>query len=185
MRRYHRCAMSICLGSDRRWGDHISDLMFRAYGLRGSVYFDVDEWRFYSSSSRVFKDLSLYYNPEWNARTWRLSPLLFHSSEEARRGLVRGYFDADGYPHFSKARARASVQVNSVNLNGLQDMRDLLRTLGFSPGLYRRYKIQEVWELSVQRSSEVIRFFDEIGFSIKRKQVRLKELLMRDKLVKD
>jgi len=86
---------------DKDWGLHISDLIFRGYGLRGSVCYDKNEWRFHSSSTRVLKDLSSYYDPNWNARRWRINPALLDSSVEIRRKFARGYFDADGYPYFS------------------------------------------------------------------------------------
>jgi len=175
--KYHRYLVSICLGKDEEWGHHISDLMFRSYGLRGSTYYDVDEWRFLSNSTRVFKELSLYYYPEWRARTWRIHASLFGAPTKVRKSLVRGYFDADGYPRYSKARRMVLVQVNSVNKNGLLDMRRLLQSLQFNPGLYRRYRTRDVWELTIQRKSEVFRFLNEIGFSIMRKQTRLKQML--------
>jgi intein/homing endonuclease len=177
--KYHRYQISICLGKDKDWGRHISDLIFRSYGLRGSICYDKNEWRFHSSSTRVFKDLSMYYNPDWNARRWRINPALLSSSTEIRRRFARGYFDADGYPYFSRARDKVFVQINSVNRNGLEDMRVLLRSLGYNPGLYRRYKKRDVWEVTIQRKSEVIRFYDEIGFSIMRKQEKLRRMLRR------
>jgi len=175
--KYHRYQISICLGKDRDWGQHISDLIFRNYGLRGSICYDKNEWRFHSSSTRVFKDLSSYYDPTWNARKWRINPAVLNSAAPIRRSFARGYFDADGYPYFSKSRDKVFVQINSVNKKGLEDMRELLRSLGYNPGLYRRYKKREVWEVTIQRKSEVIRFYSEIGFSIRRKQGKLRRML--------
>jgi intein/homing endonuclease len=99
-----------------------------------------------------------------------------------KRGFVRGYFDADGYPNLNKARRKVLVQVNSVNKFGLSDVQSLLRTIGFHPGLYRRYKKREVWELVIHRKSEVIRFLDEVGFAIRRKQDKLQEMIGQMKL---
>ena len=177
--KYHRYQVSICLGKDKDWGHHISNLIFRAYGLRGSVCPDGSDWKFYSSSTRVFKDLSQYYDPEWNARRWRINQAILDSSVVIRRGFARGYFDADGYPYFNKSRNRTLVQINSVNKNGLTDMRGLLQSLGYHPGLYKRYKKRRVREVTIQRKSELIRFLDEIGFSISRKQARLRGMLLR------
>jgi intein/homing endonuclease len=175
--RYHRYQISICLGKDRDWSSHISDLIFRGYGLHGSVCYDKNEWRFHSSSTRVFKELSQYYDPGWNARKWRISAEISGSPARVRRGFARGYFDADGYPYFSKSRKKVLVQINSVNKRGLTDMRELLQSLGYNPGLYRRYKNRDVWEVTIQRKSEVIRFLNEIGFSIRRKQQKLRSML--------
>lgn len=126
--------------------------------------------------------MTLYYKPEWNARTWRLSPEIFESSPRAKKSLVRGYFDADGYPYYNEARRQVLIQVNSVNLRGLQDMRRLLCSLGYHPGLYKRYKAKDVWEITIHRNAEVVRFYDEIGFSINRKQSRLKGMIERNHL---
>lgn len=177
--KYHRYVITVCLGNDFEWGRHISDLIFRTYRLRGSVYHDGREWVFTSSSSRIFSDLSQYYKPVWNARTWRIAPILFRSSPQIRHSLIRGYFDADGYPHFSEARRQVLVQANSVNKNGLTDMRRLLWSIGYNPGLYKRYKNRDVWELSIIRKSEVLRFFKQISFSIERKQRKLEHMLRR------
>jgi len=175
--KYHRYQISICLGKDKDWGSHISDLIFRGYGLHGSVCREEREWRFHSSSTRVFKDLSRYYDPTWNARKWRISPVLLRSPTDIRRRFARGYFDADGYPYYNKSRDKVLVQINSVNRNGLTDMRELLRSLGYNPGLYKRYKNRSVWEITIQRKSEVIRFANDIGFSIQRKQEKLRNML--------
>lgn len=177
--KYHRCVISICLGFDFGWGQHISNLVSRSYGLRGSICWDGKEWRFISSSTRIFQDLSRYYDSEWNARSWRVSPILFRASSQIKQGLIRGYFDADGYPKFSEAREKVLVQVNSVNRNGLMDMKRLLQSLGYNPGLYKRYKESNVWELVIIRQGEAIRFLSQIGFSIGRKQTKLETMLER------
>jgi len=132
---------------------------------------------FYTTSARQFKNLSKYYLPSWNTRKWRVSLAIRSSSTDVRRRFVRGYFDADGYPYFHKARNRVVVKVNSVNNRGLKDVRGLLERLGYHPGLYTRYKGRAVWEVTIQRKKEVFRFFDEIGFSIARKQNKLLKML--------
>lgn len=172
-----RYVTKVCVGIDKDWGIHLSNLIYREYGINGSIYWDRNEWRLESSSARLFMDLSNYYQQEWNARCWRISPAIFKSALEARRAFVRGYFDADGYPYFSKARNRVFVQVNAVNHSGLTGVKRLLESTGFHPGLYRRYKKRDVWELTIYRKQEVIRFSTEIKFSIKRKQAKLGRML--------
>ncbi len=66
-----------------------------------------------------------------------------------------------------------------LNERGLMDMKNLLKDLGYNPAIYKSYKNRNVWELSVSRQSEVMRFFRHIGFSIKRKQRKLEELVRR------
>ena len=172
-----RYATKVCVGLDKEWGLHLSSLIFKDYGVHGSVYWDRNEWRFETSSAALYKDMHRFYKPEWNARTWRINPSLFGYRAEIRRSFARGYFDADGYPYLSKARSHVYVQVNSVNYFGLSDGKRLLESLGFHPGLYRRYREREVWELTIHRKAELFKFHQEIGFSIKRKQAHLREML--------
>jgi intein/homing endonuclease len=172
-----RYVTKVCVGLDKEWGFHLSDLVFHEYGLHGSVYWDRNEWRFASSSARLFRGLACYYEPAWNARCWRISPVLFESPIEVRQAFIRGYFDADGYPYFNKARNKVLVQVNSVNYSGLSDAKNLFESLDYHPGLYRRYKVRNVWELTIHRKNEIMRFLNEIGFSIERKQAKLRKML--------
>jgi hypothetical protein len=175
--KYTRCAMSICLGRDREWGAHLAALLMSSYGAHGSTYLDGREWRFWSSSSKAFHDLSQYYHPNWNCHLWRVTKLIFEASPIIKEGVVRGYFDADGYPNFSKARQRVSLKATSVNKLGVQSMKELLKTIGYSPGVYRRYKDAEVWELCIARKDDIVRFYRRIGFSINRKHQKLKDMM--------
>jgi hypothetical protein len=177
--KYKRYITSICLGADKEWGKRLSGIAFKEFGIRGSIYWDRDEWFLFTSSARLFRGLSPYYSPEWNARKWRISPAILDSSVAARRRFAVGYFDADGYPYFSKSQNRIFVQVNSVNKRGLEDFKRLLESLGYHPGLYRRYKHREVWQVVIQRKREIFRFTREIGFSISRKQSKLLRMIAR------
>lgn len=183
--KYTRCVMSICLGNDRDWGLHLARLLMNSYGVHGSTYFDRNEWRFWCSSSRAFRDLSHYYHPDWNCHLWRVTKPIFDAIPEIKEGVVRGYFDADGYPNFSKARQQVSLKATSVNRLGVELMRDLLRTIGYEPRVYRRYKAADVWELCIARQADVVRFHRRIGFSIRRKQLRLGMILARRGLFSD
>ncbi len=177
--KYTRYITSICLGADKEWGKRLSGIAFKEFGIRGSIYWDRDEWFLFTSSARLFRGLSPYYSPEWNARKWRVSPAILASSLEARCRFVKGYFDADGYPYFNKSRNKILVQVNSVNNRGLMDVRQLLESMDFHPGLYKRYRDKAVWEVTIQRKQEIVRFSREIGFSIARKQKRLLRMINR------
>ncbi len=176
--KYARCAMSVCLGIDRDWGDHLAGLMMRSYGVHGSTYLDGPEWRFWCSSSRAFRDLARYYSPEWGSHNWRVSQELLGARTRVREGVVRGYFNADGYSNFSKARKQVSLKATSVNYCGLVSMKDLLRTVDYRAAVYRRYKARDVWELTICRQSDVLRFFHQIGFSVRRKQESFAGMLM-------
>ncbi|HLQ06429.1 MAG TPA: LAGLIDADG family homing endonuclease [Nitrososphaerales archaeon] len=102
---------------------------------------------------------------------------IFEASPLVKERVIRGYFDADGYPNFSKARRQVSVKATSVNKLGVESMKTLLETIGYGPGVYRRYNDAEVWELCIGRRDEVVRFHNRIGFSIHRKQEKLGKMM--------
>jgi len=177
--RYTRCTISICLGKDKTWGEHMGRLMMDSYGTHGSTYLDGNEWRFWSSSTIAFHDLSQYYDPSWNCHLWRVTRPILEAPPVVKERVARGYFDADGYPNFSKARNQVSVKATSVNKQGVDSMKQLLVTIGYRPGVYRRYNDMDVWELCIGRADDVIRFYNRIGFSIKRKQQKLRRFLLK------
>ncbi len=177
--KYTRTSMSICLGKDRDWGTHLSGLLMVSYGVKGSTYFDGRMWRIWCSSARAFHDLSKYYHPDWNCHRWRVTTPIFEASNAARRMVVRGYLDADGYPNFSEARQQVSLKATSVNKEGLLSMRELLGSIGYAAGVYRRYKDDRAWELCITRQEDVVRFYSEIGFAIPRKQQNLRKMMLR------
>jgi len=78
-------------------------------------------------------------------------------------GLIRGLYDSDG--HYL-------LQFAAGNKAGIESLRNLLLRLSFNPN-----NIQDrptAYYLSLTAYNERLRFYKEIGFSIKRKQVKLK-----------
>jgi len=170
-----RGMLEICLGSNAQWGKHLSDLAFRAYGLRGSNYLlqkpwpRQPEWRFSISSPRVVKDLLPYFDPMWRAGTWRIVPAIFEAPKASICSLLRGYMDADGFVHKSPTRG---VRVESVNENGINDVLGLFAKLGIRARIYRR-KSRNVWTLQIGRRQNISRYRELVGFSLPHKSTAL------------
>lgn len=183
LRKYTRCAMSVCLGRDWTWGERLSELMLKSYGVRGTTYRDGREWRYWCSSTRAFRDLSNFYSPDWNCHLWRVTKPFFRADSDVKEGVIRGYFNADGYPNYSKARNQVSLKATTVNRRGVDSMKKLLGTIGYHPGVYRRYADKDVWELCLARQEDVVSFYRRVGFSIGRKQHKLRSMLLRKGLI--
>ena len=62
-------------------------------------------------------------------------------------------------------------------------MKKLLESLGYKPGVYRRYSDGSAWELCIARQGDVLRFYTKIGFSIEQKQEGLRGMLIRKGLL--
>jgi len=175
--RYKRGVVRISLGKDKEWGQRLSDLTFASYGIRGSVARDTREWVFRIDSGRVVRDLMNWYDPSWDCHTWRVNPQILVASNEAKLGLLRGYCDADGSPVFNKSRQQPLIKIESVNHDGLQEIDRIFQQLGYTSHLWRESKTRGSWGLYLTRFEDIQRFYQEIGFSITRKQTRLSEII--------
>ena len=58
-----------------------------------------------------------------------------------------------------------------------------MESVGYRAGVYRRCRDDSAWELCVANQDDVLRFYDRIGFSIKRKQDKLRAMLKRKGLI--
>jgi intein/homing endonuclease len=175
--RYKQGIVRISLGKDKEWGKHLSDLTFRAYGIHGCITDGKREWLFRIDSARVVKDLMNWYDPKWDCYTWQVNQEIFSHSNDAKKGLIRGYCDADGSPVFNKSREQALIKMESVNFTGLQGINSIFQQLGYKPNLWKENKTRETWAVYLTKLSDIKRYFQEIGFSINRKQLRLLEML--------
>lgn len=166
-----RGILEICLGSSGAWGKHLSNLAFRAYGLRGCTYSvkkippRKPEWRFTISSPRVIRDLMPYFDPAWRSNTWQVAPAVFEAQTKVIEGLLRGYMDADGFVHISNTRG---LRVESVNKNGLLDIQVLLAKLGIKSRIYPR-RTRRAWALQISRKHNVSTYRKLVGFSLAHK----------------
>lgn len=50
---------------------------------------------------------------------------IFDAGTPAKKRVILGYFDADGYPYFSRVRNQVSVKAISVNKAGPNSMKEL------------------------------------------------------------
>ena len=65
---------------------------------------------------------------------WRV-PFEFLKTREMKSEWLRGFFDAEA--HVNKQN---KIQIQSVNKNGLQDVKDLLKSIGLEPSKIYEYK---------------------------------------------
>jgi len=169
----------ICLGPSPEWGKHLSELTFKAYGLRGSTYAvrkpppRKTEWRFAVSSTRVVRDLGAYLNIGCNARNWIILPDMMKASMDSIGALLRGYMDADGFVHSSNTKG---VRVHSVNQEGLRQVSELFANLGIGS---RTYPLaHKVWALQISRKENVLKYREMVGFSLPHKKRALETICL-------
>lgn len=103
----------------------------------------------------------------FKTNVWRVPKQIFNGSKEIKTAYIRGIFDSEGYVGIHKNNCR--ITISSQNINALKQIKDLLRTLNFTSVIYPLKK-RELFSLEIKKVHEIVRFYKEIGTSIKRKQ---------------
>jgi len=118
-----------------------------------------------ATSEIISKDLMRYCN--FKTKKWHVPRQILESKNEIIIGyFLRGLFDSDG----SAGLKQKSAILYSTNLNGLKDVSKLLKKFNIKHSIseYKRYNI-----IGIYRKSNVKKFKEKIGFTIKRKNDRL------------
>ena len=104
-------------------------------------------------------------------------PELLAGSNEVKKGLIRGYCDADGSPVYNKSRKQPLIKIESVNFSGLLSINNVFQQLDYNSHLWRESKTRGSWGLYLTRLQDVERYYQEIGFKIQRKHSRLAKII--------
>ncbi len=106
------------------------------------------------------------------SRTWKAPPMAF-KDRDFRKGFLQGFFDGDGtvrlrlraHKDGSKQKCR-SVRVTSVNLNGLKQIKQLLKLEGVDCVIY---PVKNYFFLDIDGKNRVTKFVKNINFGLSRK----------------
>jgi intein-encoded DNA endonuclease-like protein len=110
---------------------------------------------------------------------WRISNEMFNASSEFRRGLLRGFFDAEGSVNVK----RRAISACSTNMDGLIGIQKILESLGIDSIVYRvnnrnSFGKKPKFYLMISRAKNIISFAEQIGFSIPRKKNQLAKIVL-------
>ncbi|MCL4429149.1 MAG: hypothetical protein M1167_00195 [Chloroflexi bacterium] len=118
-----------------------------------------------------------WYDSTWDCHTWRVHPDFFDAQNEVKESLIRGYCDADGAPIFNKSRKQPLIKIESVNFTGIEEINRAFQQLGYSSHLWRESKTRGTWAVYLTKLRDIERYYQEIGFSMQRKYLRLAEVI--------
>lgn len=108
------------------------------------------------------------------AKNWQIPEEIWKANDYEKAQFLQGYFDSDG----SVVPTNHSINVTSINENGLLEVQELLRCFSIPSKLSKQKKKYSA--LGIYHTDNFIRFFEHIGFSIKRKQDRLLALIKQN-----
>ena len=113
-----------------------------------------------------------------STKNWRINVDKFLSyGNDFCIGFIRGMFDSEGSFWIQKGKNlnKGTISFSSTNLEGAKEFYELLNRLGYEFRFYLNERKNGGIEVSIRtcKLSIVNKFFQEIGFSIDRKQEKL------------
>lgn len=93
-------------------------------------------------------------------------------TREAIAGFLQGFFDAEGY--VDDKGATPQIRAGSKHRSNLIQIKDLLDRLGIHSIIS---KCGRIWEIRIYRNDAKLKFYEKIGFRLKRKQDALVRIL--------
>ncbi|MGH9769772.1 MAG: SpoVR family protein [Blastocatellia bacterium] len=156
---------------DEELAHRLSETISSTFGAQAFVKLDESEghsrWRVIVYSRELWKLLeSVGLNLKDKARDKKIPSWILRSPKSVMSAFLRGYFDADAYA------GPEGIRLSSASKELISAVQTVLLNYGI---LSRQRKHpHDITQLEIAGASAV-RFFDEIGFSLKRKQEALRE----------
>jgi intein-encoded DNA endonuclease-like protein len=123
----------------------------------------------------IFIDILKYGNLK--TKSWRVPKIIFESSDEIKSKFLKGFFDSEGSVEIIDKRLTAV----SINENGLNEIAILLKSVGIRSRIRKNSTIvgnrSLCFSLRITGRQNILAYSEKIGFSIKRKQIKLDKLI--------
>jgi len=127
-----------------------------------------NSFKAYITSEIISKDLLRY--GKFGTFEWRVPKgILNGNDKKVISNFLRGMYDSEG------TVSKSSIALSSVNKKGLGDISKLLKILGIKSSIYM-YR-NKYYNLYIFRKERFKIYKEKVGFTIKRKENRLNEVL--------
>ena len=122
-------------------------------------------------SKLAYEDLLRYAN--YFSKDWKIKKLLLNSSKEIKREFIRAFSDDEG--SVVKCKKSGVIRLYSINLNGLNQIKDLLSEFGIGGKISSGYGLKRnVFAIVIK---DLDNFNKKVGFNLQRKQEKLNQLI--------
>ncbi len=138
-----------------------------------------DKWQARVCCKEIFNDILKHGSLKMN--TWRIPKIILNSSKEVKCGFLRGFFDSEAHVD-STYRKITAVSINEI---GLKEVKKLLSSLSIDSNLRKTKKYgnrKDCFSLTISGRNNLLNYCNGIGFSIKRKQMKLNDIINSQKL---
>lgn len=172
----HRVSLKV---KDKDFAETFANYGEMIYGIKPTIYhYKLYEVNFISKN--IFLDIKKY--GKFGTKEWRV-PTDVKTKNEFKCMFLKGFFDSEGsVGYYEKYNLRA-LNCCSSNLVGLLEVQNLLTSLGITSKIKSGYsspksfKVILMHYLHIYGKENFKKYNQLIGFSIKRKQEKLKQLL--------
>jgi DNA-binding transcriptional regulator WhiA len=153
----------------------------KIFKKEGRVYNNIIYYEIFYNSIYFVKNIvekfGLTTTKEWKIDVDYVTSL----GKDFYRALIKGLFDSEG--SFSVAK-KTSLEFSSTNEKGAQSLHLLLSNLGFD---FRLNKVKRdgfyEYKIRTGKNSNIIKFYEDIGFSIDYKKEKLEKFVKERKLI--
>lgn len=169
---------------DKEFIDEFIRCMEIVYGFTPSLYLQErnkinkkwsDIWVAKTARKEVYLDLGPY---NFGTKTWRVpNEIMISNNKKIIGSFLKGFYDSEG--SVLVGPRSFSITSHSTNLNGLEDIKQLLKKLGIESSRISIDKRpnQPVFYFSISRKSNAEIFLNRVGFTILRKRIKAEENL--------
>lgn len=168
---------------DREIVDHYKELFKEVYNIEPHVYYSERK------NGRAYFEVKVYdRNVYFDLLNFDIKPAAFrfhvplkYLDKEGLRAYLRGFFSGDG--EVSKNGKRYRIRIKSSDREGIEELREAFKLLGFHPLPIHPHK-QDFWYDSYYfeiPKEECIRFAKEIGTCHPRRTRRLESIKLKYK----
>lgn len=119
-------------------------------------------------SKLAFEDLQRYAT--YFSKDWKLQPLMLNAPKKIKKEFLKALFDDEG-----SVRSKWSVVLYSINKHGLLQIKNMLREFKMNSRLKSGFGCKRnVYALLIK---DLKTFNEQIGFNLRRKKDKLRELI--------
>ncbi|MBI2667839.1 hypothetical protein HYX17_03675 [Candidatus Woesearchaeota archaeon] len=125
-------------------------------------------------SKKVVEDLYGYMK-SFKTKEWEVPIEIINSDNDIKSSFLKGLFDSEGCVRFRR-NGYGIVQFYSSNLYGALQVKELLNKLDMSSKITQKREGYFVLEITYYK--DILSFYENINFSISRKQIKLSQLII-------
>ena len=173
----YRIGLQVC---DKEFADYFRYCLEVVYGLKCSIGIrkrkhsgftnnPKDQYIVSLCSKLVVEDLQKYIK-SFKSKEWKVPEQIKNASKEIIAEFIKSFADSEASARFRKGQSE--ITLSSGNIEGLKDLQKLFKDI-YEIRSYVRKQKETVFVLSISNYDSLLKYYNEIGFIIKRKQDNL------------